>query len=131
MLLLNCVAELRKAKDTADFFDGMGVEEQRAWMDDMLAHAVWPAADAPHVCLIDPGVNRGHPMLAPLLEWTDQHTVNLAWGVDDTANHGTGLAGLATYGELIAAMEQVVPVTVTHRLECVCEARFRRGRQRR
>lgn len=119
VLLLNCVAELRKAKDTAEFFDGMGVEEQGAWMDDMLAHAVWPAAGAPHVCLIDSGVNRGHPMLAPLLDGPDQHTVNPAWGVDDTANHGTGLAGLATYGELTAAVGQAAPVTVTHRLESV------------
>lgn len=119
VLLLNCVAELRKAKDTAEFFDGMGVEEQGAWMDDMLAHAVWPAAGAPHVCLIDSGVNRGHPMLAPLLHGPDQHTVNPAWGVDDTANHGTGLAGLATYGELTAAVGQAAPVTVTHRLESV------------
>lgn len=119
VLLLNCVAELRKAKDTAEFFDGMGIEEQGAWMDDMLAHAVWPDAGAPHVCLIDSGVNRGHPMLAPLLDGPDQHTVNPAWGVDDTANHGTGLAGLATYGELTAAVGQAAPVTVTHRLESV------------
>ncbi|MBY4673031.1 S8 family peptidase [Burkholderia multivorans] len=119
VLLLNCIAELRKAKDTAEFFDGMGVEEQGAWMDDMLAHAVWPAAGAPHVCLIDSGVNRGHPMLAPLLDGPDQHTVNPAWGVDDTANHGTGLAGLATYGELTAAVGHAAPVTLTHRLESV------------
>ena len=92
VMLLNCVAELRRAKDTAEFFDGMEVQEQGAWMNDMLAHAVWPAAGAPHVCLIDSGVNRGHPMLAQLLDGPDQHTVNPAWGVDDTANHGTGLA---------------------------------------
>jgi len=95
VMLLNCVAELRKAKDTAEFFDGMEVQEQGAWMNDLLAHAAWPAPAAPHICLIDSGVNRGHPMLAQLLDGADQHTVNPAWGVDDTANHGTGLAGLA------------------------------------
>lgn len=119
VLLLNCVAELRKAKDTAEFFDGMGIEEQGTWMDDMLEHAVWPAAGAPHICLIDSGVNRGHPMLAPLLDGHDQHTVDPTWGVDDTANHGTGLAGLAAYGELTAAVGEAAPVTVTHRLESV------------
>jgi hypothetical protein len=118
-MLLNCVAELRKAKDTAEFFDGMGVEEQGAWMNDMLDHAQWPAAGTPHVCLLDSGVNRGHPMLAPLLDRADQHTVNPAWGVDDTANHGTGLAGLAAYGELTVAVGQAAPVVVTHRLESV------------
>ncbi len=119
VMLLNCVAELRKAKDTAEFFDGMEVQEQGAWMNDMLAHAAWPAAGAPHVCLLDSGVNRGHPMLAQLLDAPDQHTVNPAWGVDDTANHGTGLAGLAAYGELTVAVGQEAPVSVTHRLESV------------
>lgn len=119
VMLLNCVAELRKAKDTAEFFDGMEVQEQGAWMNDLLAHAAWPAPAAPHICLIDSGVNRGHPMLAQLLDGADQHTVNPAWGVDDTANHGTGLAGLAAYGELTTAMGQATPVTVTHRLESV------------
>ncbi len=119
VMLLNCVAELRMAKDTAEFFDGMEVQEQGAWMNDMLAHAAWPAAHAPHVCLLDTGVNRGHPMLAQLLDAPDQHTVNPAWGVDDTANHGTGLAGLAAYGELTVAVGQDAPVLVTHRLESV------------
>lgn len=58
-------------------------------------------------------------MLAQLLDVPDQHTVNPAWGVDDTANHGTGLAGLAAYGELTVAVGQDAPVLVTHRLESV------------
>lgn len=33
-------------------------------------------------------------MLAPVLSHQDVHTVNDAWGSNDTANHGTGLAGL-------------------------------------
>jgi len=121
VMLLNCVAELRRAKDTAEFFDAMGVEEQGLWMQDALTNAQFAAAssDAPHICLLDTGVNRGHPLLAPLLDVPDMHTVQPAWGVDDTANHGTGLAGLAGYGDLTQGLGSSGPVTVGHRLESV------------
>ena len=35
VMTLNCVAELRYAKETAEFFDGMDVDEQREWADDL------------------------------------------------------------------------------------------------
>lgn len=48
VMTLNCVAELRYAKETAEFFDGMEVEEQRQWADDLLQRAqLQPADDAP------------------------------------------------------------------------------------
>jgi len=36
VMTLNCVAELRRAKDTAEFFDGMGRTEQKEWLDSVL-----------------------------------------------------------------------------------------------
>jgi hypothetical protein len=121
VMLLNCVAELRRAKETAEFFDSMGVEEQGLWMNDMLAHAQFPlpGSNSPHVCLLDTGVNRAHPMLAPLLDTPDLHSVNPGWGVDDTANHGTGLAGLAAYGDLTPILAGTAPISPGHRLESV------------
>ena len=121
VMTLNCVAELRRAKDTAELFDGMGVDEQREWVDDMMGrtHFVDEGDDVPRVCLLDSGVNRGHPMLAPLLDDPDLHTVEPAWGADDRANHGTGLAGLAAYGDLIDALAADGFLHVAHRLESV------------
>ena len=121
VMLLNCVAELRRAKDTAEFFDAMGDEDQGLWMQAALANAQFAPASSnvPHVCLLDTGVNRGHPMLAPLLDEPDMHAVQPAWGVDDTANHGTGPAGLAAYGDLTQGLGTTGPVAVGHRLESV------------
>ncbi|MCZ8318883.1 MAG: S8 family peptidase [Silanimonas sp.] len=119
VMTLNCVAELRRAKETAELFDGMTVTEQREWAEDLLQRAQMPNRDGPRICLMDTGVNRGHPLLAPLMEAADLHTVEPAWGVDDSANHGTGLAGLASYGDLTDALALAGPVDVPHRLESV------------
>lgn len=118
-LLLNCVAELRRAKDTAEFFDRMGLPEQREWMDEALRRISIAGNDdtVPRICLIDSGVNRAHPMLESLMDGDDLHVVEPAWGVNDVANHGTGLAGLAAYGNLTPVLASSLPIIVNHRLE--------------
>lgn len=47
-------------KETAEFFDGMNVSEQREWADDLLRRAQLPLPDdtTPRVCLLDSGVTR-------------------------------------------------------------------------
>lgn len=121
VMTLNCVAELRRAKETAEFFDGMSPPEQVEWVNETLARLTLPsdADTTPRVCLLDSGVNRGHPLLEPLLSGDDMHTVNPAWGTNDTANHGSGLAGLAAYGDLIDTIESTNPIQLVHRLESV------------
>lgn len=121
VMTLNCVAELRRAKDTAEFFDGLMPVEQQEWAEEALARLNLPpeAESTPRVCLLDSGVNRGHPLLSPLIEVGDLHTVNPAWGTDDTANHGSGLAGLAAFGDLTESLSSQDPILVSHRLESV------------
>ena len=121
VMTLNCVAELRRAKETAEFFDGMMPVEQQEWAEETLARlTVAPEDDAiPRVCLLDSGVNRGHPLLSPFIAGADLHTINPAWGVDDTANHGTGLAGLVALGDFSEVLASAGPLVVAHRLESV------------
>src|SRR5512142_2906972 len=65
VMALNCVAELRRAKDTAEFFVGMGIAEQQQWANDLLwrLQLSLDTDDVPRVCLLDSGVNRGHTLL--------------------------------------------------------------------
>lgn len=128
--ILNCVAELRRAKETAEFFDGMPLSEQSQWSEDLLRRLeVIAREDSPFVCVLDSGVNRGHPLLEPLLDSSDLHTVEPAWGKDDSINHGTGLAGLIAYGDLTHALSSSLAWQVGHRLESVKLVASREGNQ--
>jgi len=119
VLMLNCIAELRRAKDTAEFFDGMETIQQRDWMNDALRRLSTAESDdsTPRICLIDTGVNRAHPLLELFIDSADLHSVNSSWGVDDRANHGTGQAGLAVYGDLTPILSSSTPIRIGHRLE--------------
>ena len=119
VMLLNNVAELRRAKETAEFFDALKPTEQREWVDNLLGRTQWPDENAPHVCILDTGINAGHPLLAPLLASRDLHTVEPVWGVDDRDGHGTEMAGLAAWGDLTEAMASSNQVVLGHRLESV------------
>ena len=121
IMTLNSIAELRRAKETADFFDSLLPEEQQEWSDDLLQrlNQLAEGEDVPHVCILDTGVNRGHPFLEPALGSDDQHTIEPGWGTNDNEGHGTEMAGLALLGDLTPVLTSNDPVTIYHRLESV------------
>lgn len=121
------VAELRLAKDTPAFFMRESAVDQRAWVDDLLSRVALrtgPDDTAVAVCLLDGGVARGHPLLAPHVAAADVQAVEPDWGgAEDPgaahAGHGTGMAGLALYGDLVAAMAASAAVEVPYLVESV------------
>ncbi|MCK6254082.1 S8 family peptidase [Pseudomonas fragi] len=117
--LLNEVAEIRRAKDTAEFFDALPPVEQREWVDELLARLVPAASDCVRVCLLDTGVNTGHPLLFGHIDRDDLYTVNEEWGFADDAGHGTELAGIALYGDMVEPLNSQALVEIEHRLESV------------
>ena len=121
ILTLNSIAELRRAKETAEFFDALSPNEQPAWLDDLLRRIAVPEeeAEVPHICIFDTGVNHGHPLIATVLNSADLHTVEPGWGIDDSDGHGTAMAGLAMAGNLTEALTSSDPLQIGHRLESV------------
>ena len=121
MVTLNSIAELRRAKETAEFFDSLQPDEQVPWLDDLLNRTRFAAnsKQTPYVCLLDTGVNRGHRLLAPALAVNDLHTVEPGWNTNDSAGHGTQMAGLALAGNLTTILAGKGPVEIDHRLESV------------
>jgi len=117
--LLNNIAELRKAKTTADFFTEMEGREQKEWLIDLQKRIVFPKETdkTPFICILDTGINAAHPLLEKFLGENDLHTINEAWGKADIAGHGTLVAGLALYGDLSYLLETKEQLEVVHRLE--------------
>jgi len=117
--VLGVIAELRAAKDKADFYTAMNALEQSAWINEAVQGLQIPADNCPRVCILDTGVNALHPLLKPVADMTDMHTYNPAWGTDDRRGHGTNMAGLAMYGDLTQVLSSSQTIALTHRLESV------------
>ena len=119
--LLNFVSELRYPALTGKFFIEQTPAEQQKWAADLKARVALPPDAAPAVCILDTGVNRGHPLLSDILAESDHDTVRGEWGKDDhvTNGHGTQMAGLAAYGDLTPLLESRHQVPLSHRLESV------------
>jgi hypothetical protein len=117
--ILGAIAEVRLAKTTADFFTAMTAIDQQVWVDDLIKRVAAPVDGAPYLCLLDTGINRGHPLLGPATHDDDLHTYNPDWGAADRFGHGTPMAGLAVYGDLTEALASGQAITLTHRLESV------------
>ncbi|MEP7182347.1 MAG: S8 family peptidase [Betaproteobacteria bacterium] len=117
--VLNDIAEVRRAKETATVFVDMTPDEQGEWAKDLLARTTPASPKSPVVCVLDTGVTRGHPLLAASLSASDCHTCEPDWGAHDHHGHGTEMAGLALYGDLTGVLTASGPVQLVHGLESV------------
>lgn len=119
------IAELQRAKETATFFVEEGPAGQAPWTLDLAERTIAAVLDSPTVCLLDTGVNAGHPLIEGSLAPDDCHACDPSWGVDDDGGgpdmegHGTEMAGLALYGDLVEHLAGDAAVNLRHRLESV------------
>jgi len=119
-LLLSRIAEIRAPKVTADFFDSAASEEQEQWTQDLLDRLYQPnSGNEPYICILDSGVNVEHPLLSPFAEINDQLTVTDDRVPMDSHGHGTGMAGLAMWGDLTDILGSNEIATINHKLESV------------
>lgn len=117
--LVNSVAELRRAKVTAADFLDLSPQDQYQLTSDLLARLSMSADSTVAACILDTGVTQGHPLLAPALKPSSCQTVREVWGSNDSHGHGTEMAGLSLYGNLVELLATKDPIQLEHCLESV------------
>ena len=111
------VCELRAAREIPTHIMDWDNRDQAALCQHLIDRLRIPERVDVAVCILDTGVNNGHPLLRPIFADDDLHAVNSEWGNGDSRGHGTLMAGLAAYGDLQSALESNETVSVTHVLE--------------
>lgn len=113
------IAEYRRAKSTTAFWTDLENFDQAGWVDDILERSNFNSESQSVVCILDVGVNNGHPLLKNILSDDDCQAVDSAWGTDDHGKHGTLMAGIVAYGDLGKALESTEEIELSHRLESI------------
>lgn len=116
------LAELRRSPTIATPILNAGAATHGEWINDILRRTKFAAANAATVCVLDSGVMRAHPLLAPALPAERWLSVDNEWGADDHhlhGGHGTPMAGLALYGDLAELLLPTEDVVLEHGLESV------------
>ena len=112
------VAEFCEALEATAYLERADAKEQGLWVRDLQSRTSIHFGKS-IVCILDSGVNNGHPLLKAAFEGNTVDSVDPSWGLADNKGHGTGVAGIALYGDLSSKVVSTEPITITHRLESV------------
>ncbi|MEL1133771.1 S8 family peptidase [Desulfitobacterium sp. THU1] len=113
------IAEIRKMQSPVSFFVDLHASEQREWIQEFVNRIDLSGQSDTSVCILDTGVNNGHPLLSSVLSDNDMHTVEPERGKDDRDGHGTNIAGIAAYFNLEKLLDGSDTINIHHFLESV------------
>jgi len=123
LILLDNLAELRKPQQLNDFITSPSIDlqDKQTWVEDLLARTESNLDEnSVVICLLDSGVNNKHPLLVNFLPDNKLYAYIAGWGTEDTwsdGGHGTGMGGLAIYGDLTDALAEPGSIQIYHSLE--------------
>jgi hypothetical protein len=124
LFLLDNLAELRKPKETADFFTNLNMLEKEDAINELQTRIEnLTDENSIAVCILDSGVQNQHPLLSDFIPKNNLFSYRPEdWGTHDgwpIGGHGTGMAGLALYGDLTTVMSSTSNIQIYHQLESV------------
>lgn len=114
------IAEFRRAKETADFWTAIDNADQAQWAENLAVRLSVAANASVNACILDSGVNNGHPILKPLIPNANCATVEPDWGTADTKEHGTNMCGAVAFGDKLGAhLQSADAVQISFGIESV------------
>lgn len=113
----DCLAEVRSSSTLASFWCNESRQSQNEWVQDLLNRMIIEQEHDVLVCLLDTGINNGHPLLNPLIPDDNCLTSIPQQGTHDPGlGHGTQMAGIIEYGNLEEKLESSENVKIFNRL---------------
>lgn len=113
------VVELRSASSfVAEYLD-FDPEERVAAAASFVSLVSAPNGTGPITTILDTGVNFANPIVGVALKAEDCKAIDPNWAVNDHSGHGTGMAGVALYGDLEKKIEDGLPVSLQTSLESI------------
>jgi len=91
--------------------------EQTEWVEELKSRIIIDNQSDVCISILDTGINNGHNLINPVLKDEDCFSHDDLWGIHDHEGHGTGMAGLAIYGDLQKAIESDQRIHINHCLE--------------
>jgi hypothetical protein len=122
LLYVDNLAEIRKPIETADFFTNLDKDWEGDFIDDLrdrINNQI--EMNNVSVCLLDSGVNRVNPLLVDLIPERNLDSINPTWTNSDSYRHGHGtpMAGLIIYGDLIEPLSSNTQINVSNNIESI------------
>ena len=112
------LAEIRAAKVLAGFIVDECRAEQQEWVEDIHNRVVPNAESKSTICVLDTGVNNGHPLLADIID--NDHCATAVGGTSaDRNGHGTSMCGAVIYGDLSHHLADNNTIQISHRVSSV------------
>ena len=114
------IAEIRRAEELNSFWLDQTIIDRENWIESAKSNINFTNFNN-YISILDSGVNNGHLLIKDALSDNDRHTVDVNWGINDSGHrgHGTGMAGIALYGNLNNILEKNTPFEIKHKLESV------------
>ena len=113
------IAEFRRMVSPTSFFMQLSPAGQREWSRELAERIVVDDLADMSVCLLDTGINSGHPILEKVIKDSDCHSIEPSRGVADMVEHGTKMAGIAAFRTLEDKLESMDAIHAYHFLESV------------